>query len=218
MGRVGAVHVERRVGLGVAEPLGLGEGVGVAHAAVGHRRQDEVAGAVEDALDGRDLVGGQALGQGADDRDAAGDAGLEADRPLVLPGRLEDLRPVLGEQRLVRGDDVLAGRQGIEHDLPGDAGPADQLDDDVDCGSWIAAAMSVEISSFGIVGRGLCRVANDDALEVDGRPARAAMRSGCSSRTAPRRRRRCRRRRGRCSGVRPCHRRSRRSREEIGLV
>ena len=47
-------------------------------------------------------------------------------------GRREDLRAVHREQRLVGGDDVLAGGDRLEHQAPGDAGAADQLDDDVD--------------------------------------------------------------------------------------
>ena len=132
VGGVGAVHVERRVGLGVAPPLGLGQrfAIGLARL-LGHGGEDEVAGAVEDALQRQDLVGGQALGQRGDDRHAAGDAGLEGDGPLVLAGRLEDLGAVLGQQRLVGGDDVLARRQQVEHDLPGPVDAADQLDADL---------------------------------------------------------------------------------------
>ena len=95
VGGVGAVHVERRVGLGVAAPLGLGERLGVAAALLAHAGEDEVAGAVEDALERQDLVGRQALGQGGDDRDAAADAGLEGDGPAVAPGGVEDLGAVL---------------------------------------------------------------------------------------------------------------------------
>ena len=96
VGGVGAVHVERRIGLGVAALLGLGQGLGVAAAVLGHAGEDEVAGAVEDALQRRDLVGGQALGQGGDDRHAAGDAGLEGDGPAVPAGGVEDLGAVRG--------------------------------------------------------------------------------------------------------------------------
>ncbi|MDT4827358.1 hypothetical protein FQZ97_607030 [compost metagenome] len=46
----------------------------------------------------------------------------------------EDLGAVHGEQRLVGRDHVLAGRDGLEHQLLGDAVAADELDDDVDVG------------------------------------------------------------------------------------
>ena len=80
----------------------------------------------------QDLVGGQALRQGGDDRDAAGDAGLEGDGPAVAAGGVEDLGAVHGQQRLVGGDDVLAGGQQVEHGPPGPVDAADQLDGDVD--------------------------------------------------------------------------------------
>ena len=52
VGGVRAVHVERRVGLGVSAALGLGQGLGIAAAALSHAGEDEVAGAVEDTLEG----------------------------------------------------------------------------------------------------------------------------------------------------------------------
>ena len=79
-------------------------------------------------------VGRQALAQRLDDRDAAGHRGLEGHHhALGVRGR-EDLGAVHGQQRLVGGDHVLAGRDGFQHQLPGDAVAADQLDHDVDVG------------------------------------------------------------------------------------
>ena len=51
---IDAVDVEARIGLGVAELLRLGEHLGELAAALAHRRQDVVRGAVEDAVDARD--------------------------------------------------------------------------------------------------------------------------------------------------------------------
>jgi len=170
VGRVAPIDVERWVRLGVPEPLGFRERVRVAHTSVGHGRQDEVAGPIQDALDGGDLVGSQALGERANDWDAAGHAGLEPDRPLVLPGRFEHLGPVLGEQGLIRGHDVLAGRQCIQHHLLRDPGPADQFYHDVDL--WVVdRGRDVGRNEFTRdVRPGLARVADDDVLQVD-RPA-----------------------------------------------
>ena len=44
-----------------------------------------------------------------------------------LPGPVEQLRPMLGQQGLVGRDDVLAAFQQLEHDRPGRLEPADQL-------------------------------------------------------------------------------------------
>jgi hypothetical protein len=47
-------------------------------------------------------------------------------------GRGEDLAAVHGQQRLVGGDHMLAGGDGLEHQRARDAVAADQLDHDVD--------------------------------------------------------------------------------------
>ena len=53
VGGVEAADVEGRVGLGVAEPLRVGQALGEGEALQLHARQDVVAGAVEDAGDAR---------------------------------------------------------------------------------------------------------------------------------------------------------------------
>ena len=101
-------------------------------ALVAHLGEDEVGGAVDDAGDPLDAVGGEALAQRLDDRDAAGHRRLEGDHHALLLRGGEDLVAVHGEQRLVGGDHVLAVGDGLQHQFLGDAVAADQLDDDVD--------------------------------------------------------------------------------------
>ena len=55
------------------EALGLGEGVVVARALLGHAGEDVVRRPVDDADDAAQLVAGQRLAQRAQDRDRAGD-------------------------------------------------------------------------------------------------------------------------------------------------
>ena len=100
-----ALDVEGRIGLGVAEPLRVLQAVGERQPLLLHARQDVVAGAVEDAVDARDRIAGQRLAQRLDDRDAAGDRRLEVERDALLLGELGERDAVLGEQRLVGGDD-----------------------------------------------------------------------------------------------------------------
>ena len=83
---VDAVDVEARIGLGIAELLRLGQHLGEFAPALAHRRQDVVRGAVEDAVNPRHAVAGEALAQCLDDRDAAGDRGLEGERDAGLLG------------------------------------------------------------------------------------------------------------------------------------
>ena len=132
MGGVDAFDVEGRIGLRVAERLGLDEAIGEAAALVAHLGQDEVAGAVDDAGDPFDMVGRQALAHRLDDRDAAGHRRLEAHHHPPLARGGEDLVAVAGDQGLVGGHHVLAVGDGPEHQFKRRGVAADQLDDDLD--------------------------------------------------------------------------------------
>ena len=131
---VDAFDVEGRVGLGITQALRLLQHVGEVQPLAAHLRQDEVRRAVDDAGDPFDAVGGEALAQRLDDRDAPGHRRLECDDHALRACGGEDLAAVHREQRLVGRDHVLAGGDGLEHQGLGDAVAADQLDDDVDRG------------------------------------------------------------------------------------
>ena len=132
---VEAADVEGRIGFRVTLRLRFLQDVGEGALLALHLGQDVIAGAVQDAVDALDLVGAERLAQGLDDRDAAGDGRFEVEGDAVLLGALRKIEAVLGEQRLVGGDDVLAG---IERRLDGGFGDAavaaHQLDEDVDRG------------------------------------------------------------------------------------
>ena len=98
---VGAVDVLGRVGLGVAELLGLGQGVLVGGAGARHLGEDEVGGAVDDPEDLLDLDRAEALLDHPDHRDRAGDRGLEAKLGAALSRRGEELVAVLGDSCLL---------------------------------------------------------------------------------------------------------------------
>ena len=61
--RVKAVHVQGRLGLGVALPLCIGQNVLEVPPLGLHLREDEIAGAVEDAVQPLDSVTAQSLAQ-----------------------------------------------------------------------------------------------------------------------------------------------------------
>ncbi len=129
---VDAFDVEGRIGFGVAQFLrGLERGREV-EPAVAHLREDVVRRAVDDARDVLDAVRRQPFAQRLDDRNAARHRRLERDHHALRARRLEDFAAMHGEQRLVRGDDVLAVRDGAQHQFARRARPADHLADDVD--------------------------------------------------------------------------------------
>src|SRR5205085_12179420 len=67
VGSVHAIDVEARIGLRVAELLRFAQYLSELAAVLAHGPEDEIRGAVEDAVDARDLVGGQPLAQSLHD-------------------------------------------------------------------------------------------------------------------------------------------------------
>ncbi len=131
MRRVHALNVEGRIGLGITQTLRFFQHGVEAQALVAHLGQDEVGGAVDDAGNPLDAVCGQAFAQCLDDRDAARHRRLERDHHALVLRGLEYLVAMRCEQRLVRGDDMLAVGDGLHHQFLRHAIAADQLDDDV---------------------------------------------------------------------------------------
>ncbi len=134
VGRVVALDVAGRVGLGVSLGLGVLEHVVEIEALGGHLVEDVVRGAVDDAEHARHLVAHQRFAQRTQERDGAADRGLEVDVDALGLGGGVDLGAVLGQQRLVGGDHGGAGLDGRKHELARHAGAADQFDDDIGVG------------------------------------------------------------------------------------
>ena len=128
---VAARDVVRRVRLRVAERLRLRERRVVGQAGAGHLGEDVVRRAVDDPVDPLDVGGRQRLLQHADDRHDAGHGRLEAQLHAVLARARPQLLAVLGEQQLVRRDDVAAGAHGPQHVVARRLDPAHDLHDQV---------------------------------------------------------------------------------------
>ena len=107
-GGVVALDVGGRVGLGVAERLRLLDRLVEVEALGRHLVEHVVGGAVDDAEHARHAVARERLAHRADDRDGAGDGGLEVQVDAGRVGRRVERRAVLREQRLVGGDDGRA--------------------------------------------------------------------------------------------------------------
>ncbi len=133
---VDAVHVEARIGLGIAHLLRVGEHVGEAPPALAHHGEDVVAGAVQDAVDAQNLVSGEAFAQRLDDRDAAGHRRLVAERDTGALRRRRERGAMMREHRLVGGNDMaLLRERGFGQRLGRPIGAANQFDDRVGLGA-----------------------------------------------------------------------------------
>ena len=130
-GGVAARHVVGRVGLRVAQLLGLHQRLLVGDAGARHLGEDVVRRAVDDPVDALDVRGRKRLLQHADHRHDAGHRALEAQLDLVLARARPQLLPVLGEQLLVGRDDVLARAHRPQHVVARRLDAADQLHDQV---------------------------------------------------------------------------------------
>ena len=133
MRRVEAANIEGGIRLGIALGLRFLQHIVEAPTLLQHLGQDVIASAVEDAIDAGDVVAEQALAHHLHHGDAAGDRGLEVQRHAMFLGKSGKTRAVMGKQRLIGGDDMLAGFECCLDGLLGDALlAADQLDEDVD--------------------------------------------------------------------------------------
>ena len=135
MRRVEAADIEGGVGFRITELLRLGETFAKGNLLRLHAGEDVIAGAVEDAVDARDLIAGEAVAQGLDDRNAAGNRRLEAERHALGLGEPGEMKPVLGDQRLVGGDDGFAvAERRLDRSIGHAIRAADQFDEDIDVG------------------------------------------------------------------------------------
>ena len=177
VGGVPAIHIERRIRLGVAERLGLGERGLEGQPGIGHAAENVVRGAVDDAGERMDLIANERVLHGPDDRDATGDGGLEMDRRVHFPGNGEQLDTALGEQRLVSGDHRFLRTQGGGDDFKRIRRAADEFDDDVHA-RIRDEGLPVGGENFRshLAGRGadLREVADEDFRDVQGHAATGA--------------------------------------------
>ena len=131
--RVQAADVVRRVRLGVAEPLRLGERLVVRAAGV-HRGEDEVGRPVDDPDDPVDVRHDERLAEHLDHRDRGADRRLEAELGTRRGRRCEELRAAARDELLVRRDDRAARPEEREHVCARRVDSAHHLGDDPDRG------------------------------------------------------------------------------------
>ena len=129
-----AVDVGRGVGLGVTQALRVGEHLIKAQAFVGHARKNVVRGAVHNAGDGQNFVADQVVLERAHHGNAASCSGFALDLHAVAVREFGQVLNMTAEQRLVRGNHVLAVRERVLENFRRGMFAANELDHDVDIG------------------------------------------------------------------------------------
>ena len=156
MGGVEAADVEGRIGLRIAEPLRLLEAFRERQTLLVHAGEDVVAGAVEDAVDAGDAAAAEPLAQRLDDRDAARDRRLEAERRVMRLGQPGERNAMARQQRLVGGDHAAAeAERRLDRALGRIALPAHQLDEHVDAAIARERDRIGDLAHLGQVERGV---------------------------------------------------------------
>lgn len=170
-GLVGGIptgNVEGRIGFGEAFVLGFLEGILVAEAGLGHAGEDVVAGAVDDAVDGDDVIADEAFLEDLNDGDAPGDSGFEVDGHAAFLGEGEEFLAALGEEGFVAGDDDFFGAESGADEFVGLRGSADEFDDDLDVGicDEVAPVGGEEVGGdVDVAGAG--EIADSDFFDLD---------------------------------------------------
>ena len=174
------VNVQRGVGLGIAQLLGLLERNVKIHGVAGHLGQNIVAGAVKNAHERFNTVAREAFLERFHNGDGPGHAGFVTQNTLFAVGLLKQGQAFFSQQGFVGGNDVLALVEGAVDDGAGVVDTADKLHQHVDFGIIRKGAVVCgQLCSGGQLGAaGLGGVAHQHLFEHDGAPATAADKVG----------------------------------------
>ena len=133
MRRIHAINVKAGIGFGIAQFLRFLQNLVEAPAFLFHRRQNVIAGAIEDAVDTADLIGGGAFAHSLDHRNATRDRRFIFQRNAALFRKAGEVEAMMRQHGLVRRDERLAGDQALARQGKGRAvRSADQFHHHVD--------------------------------------------------------------------------------------
>ena len=135
VGSVVPLHIGGRIGLGIAETLGIGEHGTIGGPLISHAAEDVVGGAIDDAAHPGDAVAAKRLLQGLDDRNAPPHRRLDQHIHPAAEGGGGNLLPMAGDDGLVGGHHRLAGGDGPQDQGSGRLQATHHLHHDLH--SWI---------------------------------------------------------------------------------
>jgi len=131
MRRVDTRHIKRGIGLGITGTFGLLQHLVEPLPLAGHPAENVIRGAIDDAVDGLNIVRGQSFHQRTNDRNPTAHAGLEPEVDPLAGSRGKNLFTMHGQQGFVGRDYMFATLDGIQNHTLGEIIAADQLDDDI---------------------------------------------------------------------------------------
>ena len=131
VGGIESVDVERRIGFGVTELLGIRENLFEVRLIAFHARENIVAGSVENAVNPVDAVANKTFTKALDDRNAAADTGFIEDVGSGFFRFGKQLFAVLGEQGFIGGDNRFSAFQSFENNRFRKCGSADEFNNDL---------------------------------------------------------------------------------------
>ncbi len=134
MGRIDSFHIKSRVGLCITTLLSLHQHIVKGAALVPHLCQYKVAGAIDYPRQPLNAVGRKSFPDRLDNRNTACDGGFECNGDTFNPRGIKNFITMLGDQRLIRRDHMLALLNGIENQLACDRGATNQLYQNIDIG------------------------------------------------------------------------------------
>ena len=132
VGRISPLHISCGIGFRVAQPLGIGQHVGVGRSLGRHAAENVVGGAIDDAADPLDAVCSKGLLERFDDWNAPAHGGLDQHIHAMGGGGRGDLLAVTGDHRLVCGHHRLAGSDCLQDQGAGRLQAAHHLHHDLD--------------------------------------------------------------------------------------
>ena len=127
MSGIDSFHVKSRIGFRVAKLLCIRKGIFEALARLRHRGENIIGGAVDDAGDPAQVVGGQRAGQRRNDGNSTSYRCLKPQHRPFFPTKPQKFITIGRKNCLIGGDHILPALQQTPHQIQRHGFTADQL-------------------------------------------------------------------------------------------